>query len=65
MHQLVKEAGERANLVAELEDIQDLSVFYTDFTQIRYQHGLALAWLMPIGGPCEQAGGGACPRGAG
>lgn len=48
VYQVVKEAGERVNLVAELEDIQDLSVFYTDFTQIRYQHGLAAAWLMPI-----------------
>jgi putative transposase len=48
VHQLVKEAGKRANLVAGLEEIHELSVLYTDFTQIRYQHGLAAAWLMPI-----------------
>ena len=45
---MVKEAGERTNLVAGLEEIQELSVPYTDFTQIRYQYGLATAWLMPI-----------------
>ena len=48
VHQVVKEAGKRANLVAGLETIHELSVLYTDFTQIRYQHGLAAAWLMPI-----------------
>lgn len=48
VYQVVKAAGKRANLVAGLEEIHELSVLYTDFTHIRYHHGLAAAWLMPI-----------------
>ena len=31
-----------------LKEIDDLEVFYTDFTEIRYRRGLAKAQLMPI-----------------
>lgn len=44
----VLEAGTKSNLVAGLRDIKELEVFYTDFTEIRYQRGLAKAQLMPI-----------------
>lgn len=45
---IVGAAGSRANLIANLEDIGVFDVFYTDFTEIRYQRGMARAWLMPI-----------------
>jgi transposase InsO family protein len=45
---IVGEASSRANLVADIDDIGALEVFYTDFTEIRYQRGMARAWLMPI-----------------
>ena len=37
----LKEAGSRINLVAKLQEIDDLEVFYTDFTELRYRRGLA------------------------
>lgn len=45
---LLREAGYRIDLVAQLEDISDFDVLYTDFTEIRYQRGMAKAQLIPI-----------------
>jgi putative transposase len=45
---LLKEAGSKVNLVSRLREIDDLEVFYTDFTEIVYGKGQAKAQLMPI-----------------
>jgi len=45
---LLREAGCRIDLVAQLKDISDFDVLYTDFTEIRYQRGMAKAQLIPI-----------------
>jgi putative transposase len=45
---IVKEAGASINLLAGRQDIGEFEVFYTDFTEIRYQQGMAKAYLMPI-----------------
>jgi putative transposase len=45
---LLKEAGPLVNLVAELEEIDDFEVLYTDFTQIRYKRGHAKAYWIPL-----------------
>lgn len=45
---ILQAAGSQVNLVAGLEHIGELEVLYTDFTEIRYQRGMARAWLMPI-----------------
>jgi putative transposase len=41
LRQVIVAAGERANLVAELEDIAPLAVLHTDFTELRYAAGKA------------------------
>lgn len=41
-------AGERANLVAQLEGIDLFQVSYTDFTELRYADGQGKAYLIPI-----------------
>ncbi len=48
IRKLLKEAGSKINLVMHLKEIDDLEVFYTDFTEIVYRKGLAKAQLMPI-----------------
>jgi putative transposase len=48
IRKLLKEAGSKINLVSHLKEIDDLEVFYTDFTEIIYRRGLAKAQLMPI-----------------
>lgn len=45
---ILREAGPLINLVAHLDEIDDLEVLYTDFTQIRYQRGGAKAQWIPI-----------------
>jgi putative transposase len=45
---LLKETGERINLVAGLSEINDFKVLYTDFTEILYRRGRAKAQLMAI-----------------
>lgn len=45
---LLQETGSQVNLVVSLEDINDLEVLYTDFTEILYHRGQAKAQLMPI-----------------
>jgi putative transposase len=46
VRQVIAQAGARANLVAELETIGPLEVFYTDFTELVYTGGKA--YLMPL-----------------
>ncbi len=48
IRKLLKEAGSKINLVMHLKEIDDLEVFYTDFTEIVYRRGLTKAQLMPI-----------------
>ena len=48
LRQVIISAGERVNLVAQLETIGLLEVLYTDFTELRYASGDRKAYLMPI-----------------
>jgi transposase InsO family protein len=48
VQQAIIEAGERANLVAPLEEIGLFQVLYTDFTELVYADGHRKAILMPI-----------------
>jgi putative transposase len=48
VRKLLREAGPLINLVAQLDDIDDLEVLYTDFTQFHYQKGAAKAQWIPI-----------------
>lgn len=44
----IAEAGEQANLVAQMDDIGLFEVIYTDFTELLYANGRRKAFLMPI-----------------
>jgi len=44
----IKAAGKRANLVAQMEDIEPFQVMYTDFTELRFADGRQKAYLIPI-----------------
>ena len=48
VQQAINEAGERANLVAQMEEIGLFEVLYTDFTELLYADGHRKANLMPI-----------------
>jgi putative transposase len=48
IRKVIRQAGERANLVADLEEIGLFEVLYTDFTEILYAQGQWKAHLMPI-----------------
>jgi putative transposase len=48
VYQAILEAGELANLVAQMEEIGLFEVVYTDFTEILYANGDKRAFLMPI-----------------
>jgi transposase InsO family protein len=48
VRQAIIEAGERANLVAQLEQIEIFQVAYTDFTELLYADGRHKAYLIPI-----------------
>lgn len=48
VQQAIIEAGERANLVAPMEEIGLFQVLYTDFTELVYADGHRKAILMPI-----------------
>jgi transposase InsO family protein len=48
IHQTIRAAGERANLVAQLEKIGLFEVAYTDFTELRFADGQEKAYLIPI-----------------
>ena len=48
LRQSITQAGERANMVAQMDEIGLFDVLYTDFTQLRYANGTRKAYLMPI-----------------
>jgi transposase InsO family protein len=48
VRQVIVAVGERANLVAQLEDIGLFEVAYTDFTELLYADGTAKAYLISI-----------------
>jgi putative transposase len=56
IRQAIGAAGERVNLVAQLDDIGLFEVAYTDFTELVYADGTRKAYLMPIiGHACKMA----------
>jgi len=64
VRQAIVEAGERANLVAQLEEIERFQVAYTDFTELLYANGQRRAHLMSIiGHVCKMAYGWAIGEG--
>ena len=64
VRQAIVEAGERANLVAQLEEIELFQVAYTDFTELLYANGQRKAHLIPIiGHVCKMAYGWAIGEG--
>lgn len=48
VRQAITQAGERANMVAQRDDIGLFEVLYTDFTELRFANGTKKAYLMPI-----------------
>lgn len=48
VRKVIIEAGERANLVAQMAEIELFQVVYTDFTEVLYADGRRKAILMPI-----------------
>lgn len=48
VRQVIVAVGERANLVAQLDEIGLFEVAYTDFTELVYADGAGKAYLMPI-----------------
>ena len=64
VRQAIVKAGERANLVAQLEEIGFFQVAYTDFTELLYADGKRKAHLIPIiGHVCKMAYGWALGEG--
>lgn len=64
VRQAIVEAGERANLVAQLEEIELFQVAYTDFTELLYANGQRKAHLIAIiGHVCKMAYGWAIGEG--
>jgi len=64
VRQAIVEAGERANLVAQLEEIELFQVAYTDFTELLYANGQRKAHLISIiGHVCKMAYGWAIGEG--
>jgi putative transposase len=55
VYQAILEAGELANLVAQMEEIGLFEVLYTDFTELLYADGDKKAFLMPIIGHASKA----------
>ncbi len=54
LRQVIAQAGDRANLVAQLETIDLFAVVYTDFTELLYADGSRKAYLMPmVGHTCK------------
>ena len=48
IRKIIREVGDRANLVAQKDEIGLFEVLYTDFTEIRYANGTRTAHLIPI-----------------
>ncbi len=64
VRQAIVEAGKRANLVAQLEEIDLFQVAYTDFTELLYANGQRRAHLICIiGHECKMAYGWAIGEG--
>jgi putative transposase len=55
VYQAILEAGELANLVAQMAEIGLFEVIYTDFTELLYAGGQRKAVLMPIIGHASKA----------
>jgi putative transposase len=55
VYQAILEAGELANVVAQMEEIGLFEVVYTDFTELLYAEGDKKAFLMPIIGHASKA----------
>jgi putative transposase len=56
VRQVITEAGERANLVAQLEQIGLFEVAYTDFTELLFADGRRKAYLIPLlGHACKMS----------
>lgn len=50
IRQIIIAAGDRVNLLAQLEEIDPLDVLHTDFTELPFAGGTQKAYLMPIVG---------------
>lgn len=50
IRQIIVAAGDRINLLAQLEEIAPLDLLHTDFTELRFAGGTQKAYLMPIVG---------------
>jgi hypothetical protein len=48
IRQVIVAAGTRANVLAQIKDIEPLDVLHTDFTELRFAGGNQKAYLMPI-----------------
>jgi putative transposase len=48
LRRIIRQAGKRANLIADIETPELFQVFYTDFTELIYADGKAKAYFMPI-----------------
>jgi len=48
IRRVIQQIGDRANLVATLEDIRPLHVLYTDFTELLFDRQRQKAYLMPL-----------------
>lgn len=48
VRQAIHEAGQQANIIAQMENIGLFEVLYTDFTELRFANGTRKAYLMPI-----------------
>lgn len=48
IRRVIQQIGDRANLVAALEDIRPLHVLYTDFTELSFDRQRQKAHLMPL-----------------
>ncbi len=56
IRKVIVAAGDRANLVVQLDQIDPFQVVYTDFTELLYAEGQQKAYLMPIiGHDCKLA----------
>jgi putative transposase len=48
VRQAITQAGERVNMVAQLDGIGLFEILHTDFTELRFANGSRKAYLMPI-----------------
>jgi len=48
IRQVIIAAGDRVNVLAQMENIEPLDVLHTDFTELRFAGGTQKAYLMPI-----------------